>query len=357
MNVKSFIFGGLSTVCLIFLINQAINLTDRVKYDCYSETDDGFLDIMIDENNYDFVLKDKKLDNCSSIYISGSKLTDGEIDKLLSKCDVKKLKKLYIYEGNLSTGIAKNISKFQNLESIILEFNHEKTPLIPDEFFAELGKLKYCRIKFCQNDKLPSSLCELKNLEELDISDSNRLTNLHRIGKLLNLKNLEITNACIVELPAEIANLTNLETLSIRSSFLKKLPAELFSLSNLKRLDLNSNLLPSLNGGIQNLNNLEYINISGNAIRQLPSEIGKLAKLKELYANRCYLTEIPEEIGNLKNLEILSTTFNFLHTLPASLDNMANLKHLYITGNEITTVSQKVQNIVQKTIIHGATCD
>ena len=147
MNVKSFIFGGLSTVCLIFLINQAINLTDKVKYDCYSETDDGFLDIMIDENNYDFVLKDKKLDNCSSIYISGSKLTDGEIDKLLSKCDVKKLKKLYIYEGNLSTGIAKNISKFQNLESIILEFNHEKTPLIPDDFFCRIRQIEILQDK------------------------------------------------------------------------------------------------------------------------------------------------------------------------------------------------------------------
>ena len=342
METKSFIFGGLSTVCLMFLINQAIILTESVKYDCYIETDDGFLDITVDEINYDFVLKDKKLGNCSSIYISADKLTDGEINKLLSKLDVKKLKRLYIHEGNLSIDIAKNISKFQNLESIILELNHEKAPLIPDEFFAGLDKLKYCRIRCCQNDKLPSSLCELKNLEHFEILDSPALSNIGGVGKMSKIKTIDITNACIIEIPTEIANLTNLESLSSRSSFLKRLPVELFTLPILKHLDLKSNLLSELSYFVGNLKHLTHLNISDNAIKRLPVEIGKLTNLKEFYANMCYLTELPDEIGNLKNLETLSITFNFLSSLPTTLNNMANLKYLYITGNEITTVFKKI---------------
>lgn len=332
MNMKNFILGALFSASVIFCVRQYENFTKQAN-DCYTETDDGFLDIMVDSSNHNTVLRDKKLCKCSSLYIDGRYLELYKIEKIFSKCDKNKIKRLYVSEGDINDKIVKNIANFHNLESLILEFSHEKMPIVPEEIFTKLEKLKYCRIKMCQNDKLPFT--HLKNLEELEISDCPRLTNISEIGKLSTLKKLDLININILELPTEIAGLSKLESLSIISSSIRRLPNELFSLSSLKRLDLHANIIAGIPEFIGNLNNLEYFNISDNAIRTFPKEIGKLVKLKELHANRCYLTEIPEEIGELEKLDLLSISFNFLTNLPPSINKLKNLKRVYMHGNDI----------------------
>ena len=87
---------------------------------------------------------------------------------------------------------------------------------------------------------LPDSICELKNLTLLEITNS-KLTKLpESIGNLKNLESLSITDSKLTKLPESIGNLTKLRYLNLRNNNLKKVPTT-FSKLIFEDIDLKKN--------------------------------------------------------------------------------------------------------------------
>lgn len=93
-----------------------------------------------------------------------------------------------------------------------------------------------------QLEKIPSSVFEQTNLEELDISG----------------------NSISGSIQAEIRQLTKLKILNASNNLMTGVPAEIGQLTSLSVLDLSNNQLTGLPYELGNLNNLKILNISGN---------------------------------------------------------------------------------------------
>jgi len=100
-------------------------------------------------------------------------------------------------------------------------------------------------------DKIPASVFEKTNLEELNIS-GNYLTG---------------------SIPGEIRFLKDLKILNASNNQMTGVPAEIGQLVNLEVLDLSNNLLTGLPYELKNLQNLKVFNISGNKYSELDLSI------------------------------------------------------------------------------------
>ncbi len=91
-------------------------------------------------------------------------------------------------------------------------------------------------------DRVPLSMFERTDLEELDLSN-NRLTGAlpAEIRHLRNLRILDASDNSMTGVPAEIGQLSALRELDLSNNKLTGLPLELGNLKGLRRLDLRGN--------------------------------------------------------------------------------------------------------------------
>ena len=150
-----------------------------------------------------------------------------------------------------------------------------------------------------------------------------------------NLRELNLSYLNLTSIPSSLGNLRNLRELNL-SGNLASLPKEIGNLKNLKVLNLTNNSLGSLPSSIGNLTNLEELHSSMNKLTSLPSWIGNLTNLKELYLTINDLTSLPSWIGNLTNLKVLYLDGNELTSLPKEIGNLTNLEDLQLYGNNLT---------------------
>lgn len=91
-------------------------------------------------------------------------------------------------------------------------------------------------------NKIPDSVFDQTDLEELDVSDNNLTGAIQaEIRKLSNLRVLIASNNLMTGVPAEIGQLQKLEILDLSNNKLTGLPNELGNLKNLEMLDLSGN--------------------------------------------------------------------------------------------------------------------
>jgi Leucine-rich repeat (LRR) protein len=219
------------------------------------------------------------------------------------------------------------------------------------------------------HDRLPQGLCEMVNLNTLDLR-GNSLTALPpEIGQLKNLEILDLHGNNIEQLPPEIGLLIKLKLLNLdsytgrgdSSNQLTSLPSEIFQLKGAK-INLNNsfkygnyidNWFKTLTPG--------QCSILLNSFTGLPDRISKLAMLysddnvnddslkKEnitsLSFYRLGLESLPEKIGQLKNLESLDLRNNKLTVLPAEIGQLNKLKSLDLSNNEFTHLLQELEQL------------
>lgn len=104
-------------------------------------------------------------------------------------------------------------------------------------------------------------------------------------------KKLSFVNEGFFRIPETIGNLTDLEELNLNSNKIIYLPESIGKLTNLINLNLANNRLEKLPETFGNLINLEILNLLNNNLLRLPNSFIKLQKLEELYMDQIPLTD------------------------------------------------------------------
>ena len=274
--------------------------------------------------------------------------------KTLEKCtDIAQLKMCYQSTGSFSSNIDLDLSKCENLKSILLfhiEFGVVKLPKNIEQIghyvwgdskldASNCDKLK--TIEYSQNrkfDYLLNSLNGNSSLEKIYAAGYDvqiLLNNIDKIKNCTNLKKISIeevpwgpTNITVNNLKS-IQDLTYLETLYVNRitesnndfSGLENLE----SLKDLRITNTNLNDISFMSG----LNNLQTANLSNNQITKGIYSVSNLNKLESLNLSNNTIFDISSNNGtNYNNLEVLSN-INYAKN--------GSLKALYLAGNSNIT--------------------
>jgi len=110
---------------------------------------------------------------------------------------------------------------------------------LPDRFVEFAPYIKKLELGWCDFNRLPDVVCELKNLESLHIHEPKLIELNPKIRKLTKLRELLVGRASkLSQVPLEICELPNLEQLRLYFFRVKELPPELAKLRKLTTLDI-----------------------------------------------------------------------------------------------------------------------
>lgn len=272
-----------------------------------------------------------------------------------------------------------------SIEGIDVDFRNDDTIIELPENIELLINLRQIMLGSCLLQKLPASIGNLTNLEELSIYKRNyqkdyshlvgdvesstlpnsiwNLTNLRRltligythieltqsIERLANLTYLFLGNNSLSELPESIGRLTNLTILYLGYDRLSELPESIGKLTNLTSLKLNDNELSELPESIRNLTKLAILDVSNNKLSKLPENMCKLTNLTSLEMGGNNLSELPESICKLTNLTSLNISSNNLIELPEGIGKLTNLTDLIIIRSNLIELPESIGNLVNLT--------
>ncbi|KAL5843301.1 hypothetical protein ACOSQ4_009259 [Xanthoceras sorbifolium] len=205
---------------------------------------------------------------------------------------------------------------------VYLDLSGSRLEEVPSTI-QSLSKLEYLYVVGCKRLKnISTSICKLKSLQWLVLSECCKLESFPEILETMDLKCLKLSGTAIKELPSSIKNLNRLEELYLRDcEDLEKLPSSISNLRYLVSLDLcgcskmeNLPPLPSTKKlglcypeDIFYLSSLERLELSGNVFQSLPKSIKQLSKLEYLILNDCnMLHSITELPSGLRHLEAMN---------------------------------------------------
>ncbi|XP_057434819.1 receptor-like protein kinase HSL1 [Lotus japonicus] len=194
---------------------------------------------------------------------------------------------------------------------------------------------------------LPATICDLKNLTKLDLSNNSIAgefpTSLYNCSSLQYLDLSQNYLAGVI--PDDINRLKTLTYLNLAgNSFTGDVPAAIGKLPELRTLHLyQNNFNGTLPKEIGDLSNLETLGLAYNwrlTPMAIPFEFGNLKNLRFMWMKQCNLIgEIPESFVNLTSLEQLDLSVNNLTgSIPSSLFSFKNLKFLYLFRNRLSGV-------------------
>ncbi|KAK4279134.1 hypothetical protein QN277_016887 [Acacia crassicarpa] len=194
--------------------------------------------------------------------------------------------------------------------------------------------LKFLDLSYSKNLIETPDLCELPNLERLELEGCEDIVDLHAsIGQhtklcVLNLKGCKkLKNWCLKKLemtalkefvlcgciqvkrlPEFGESMKNLEMLDAGETNLVKLPESLGLLTSLETLKLRGcKTLVCLPDSIHKLTRLVFVDIAGcSRFARLPENLNEMKALEEIDASETEITEVPSSIGELNKVKKLS---------------------------------------------------
>ena len=247
-----------------------------------------------------------------------------------------------------------NIAFIQNLKNLIY-LNLDTNKIEDISPISNLKNLKYLLIS--RNQVIDfSSLLNLTNLSFLGLAKNNctdfsfleahinletfflsnlKKKDLHFFNKLRNLNHLELSNSEeIVDLDF-LVNLTNLEILELDDNKNLKNISSIKELTKLRSLSLNSTSIEDLSP-IVNLSNIDNLSLMGTKINSLNS-IRNLIKLEYLYASYTQIDDLEplKDLINLKHIDLTSTKVKEL----CFLENLNNLQKIILSNTQVSDLS------------------
>lgn len=198
-------------------------------------------------------------------------------------------------------------------------------------------------------DSLPESFGEMKNIEELDLSNLSLKKLPLSFSSLSNLKILDLSYNDFEAFPTQVYELKNLEVLNLKLSHLDTLPPGIGQLKKLRILILDDNKFNDFPFAVTELSNLEELSITSSNISTVPSEIMKLNKLRRLDLSSFWSYKHKNQISDISNLtsltvlESLDLDWNKIERLPNNLCDLKNLKKLSLLSNPIKDIPENIQ--------------
>ncbi|MCJ1412724.1 hypothetical protein MMC19_006822 [Ptychographa xylographoides] len=183
---------------------------------------------------------------------------------------------------------------------------------------------------------LESCICELQNLEILDIND-NAISDLpKRINMLSKLKILDVASNKLVSLPfEEMAGMPLVEIVASKNRLNGTLvPSTIESFPNLQRLEVSYNALVSIMSDQVEMPSLQLFDCSNNRIVALPASL-IWPKLVTLTATENQIKSLPADFIHLKDLKNADFTGNSLTNIDNGIGLMDSLVVLRLTGNPL----------------------
>ena len=160
----------------------------------------------------------------------------------------------------------------------------------------------------------------------------------------IGARHLNLVDKGINNFPISICELSDLESLNLNFNQIESLPAEIGELKNLRSLLVVSNKLKSLPEELCKLKNLTYLHLGGNQISILPSKINALTKLTTLILVKNQISHIPREINALKKLDYLNLEINQLQLPPEIISKKSSpkiiLNYYFSLGDRQRSVNQ-----------------
>ena len=275
--------------------------------------------------------------------------------KTLEKCtEITQLKMGYQSTGSFYSNIDLDLSKCENLKSILLfhiNFGVVKLPKSIERIghsvwgnskldASACDKLK--TIEYSVNSNLEFLLNTIQGKSELnaigvssEIDVKILLSNIDKIKNCTGLKSISISQVSWVEGNAQISSLNNINELStLENLSINKISignndfSQLKGLSNLKNLTITNTNLNDISF-MSGLHELQTANLSNNQITRGIYSLSNLNKLESLNLSNNTIFDISSNNGtNYNNLEVLSN-INYAKN--------GSLKALYLEGNSNIT--------------------
>ncbi|XP_035832724.1 disease resistance protein RPV1 [Helianthus annuus] len=204
-----------------------------------------------------------------------------------------------------------------------------------------------------------SSLCPCKYLEywPATISGSQHLRGLKLKGsipvdlcQLESLETLSLSEVEIRHLPESICMLKHLKKLQISNCWvIEQLPEDICGLECLEKLDIwYCTSLRDIPNSICKMKCLKYLSLCGcEKVETLPENFGCLECLEKLHLAKCTsLRDIPNSTCKMKCLKGLDLSYcDQVKKLPEELGSLECLKELYIEGSGISRLPQCIYQL------------
>ncbi|CAA2967969.1 disease resistance RGA3 [Olea europaea subsp. europaea] len=198
---------------------------------------------------------------------------------------------------------------------------------------CDFGKVRTFCARNVTQENLPSNLfSHLKCVRVLIASDCGLRELPREIGKLIHLRYLDLSFNPIIELPETLCDLYNLQTLDLQGCFyLSALPQGIYKLINLRHLLIKSRGIRSIPQGLERLTGLWTLTrfVAGRGA----SKLGYLEKLNQLRGSLCLV------LGDLNGLE------DSVDAEKAKLKNKTHIQDLefHLTGEVGVDVMEALQ--------------
>ncbi|XP_024046720.1 receptor-like protein 9DC3 [Citrus clementina] len=290
-------------------------------------------------------------------YVDMSTVVPGTLKNLSSS-----LTSLSLSYCRIQGEFPENIFRLSNLQMVRLKFNSNLSGVFPrSNWTSPLRCLDVSGTRF--SGQLPDSICNLRHLRELHLSQCNFYGFLPAsLGNVTQLAVLSLSsNSFSGLIPPSLSNLHQLINVNLRSnSFHGQIP-DIMNLTRVTNLDISNNQLtgsiPSHGSGLQNLAllRLENNTLSGT----IPSWLFTLPLLRYMDLSDNQLTGHLDAFPS-KSLRILYLTNNRLHgSIPISIFELANLTDLSLASNNFSGIVEpymlaKLVNLLALELSHNS---
>lgn len=269
-------------------------------------------------------------------YTNPLPLSIGSLTKLRSLS----LRNNKVLHNNQEDKLPSSIVNLLNLEELSLDYSNELKGL---ENLLHLKNLKTLSISFYEVDSLPKELEELTCEIKLHLNSKGKLPD--NLLQIKNLTELSIYDDYLEEFPMNLDGLKEMTVLKLNCKSLRHLPQALGSTSKLNKFELASECIKVLPGSITSLTALNELELYCENLIELPESIGDLSNLKKLILVSQYLCELPKSISNLKSLKELRVDCHNLENLPESIGKVKSLEYLTIRSNNINNIPQSINDL------------
>lgn len=167
-----------------------------------------------------------------------------------------------------------------------------------------------------------------------------------QLCELHQLQGLQLSATGLRDLPENIGHLQALSFLNLHNNDLRHIPDSLCDLRKLRYLVLAGNELEDLPEDLGNIASLEFLDINFNThLCRLPDSLTTLQGLLTLHASHTGLEELPESFGNLRKLTVLSLRHTAIRFLPEPISGCRRLESLELEGTPLVRLPYDFGNL------------